>query len=115
MTANTQLASSRCRCDGSMVGVAGKGAVMGVVGLVLLMFELALVARMVLDWVGVLTPGGGRWSIPARGMAHAVTEPVLAPVRRVLPPVRLGSVSIDVAFTVVFVLVLVLRTIVAGL
>jgi YggT family protein len=48
-------------------------------------------------------------------MAHAVTEPVLAPVRQVLPPVRLGSVSIDLAFTVVFVLVLVLRTIVAGL
>jgi YggT family protein len=48
-------------------------------------------------------------------MAHTVTEPVLAPVRRVLPPVGLGSVSIDLAFTVVFVLVLVLRTIVAGL
>ena len=58
---------------------------------------------------------GGRWSIPARRMAHAVTEPVLAPVRRVLPPVRLGSVSIDLAFTVVFILVLVLRTIVAAL
>lgn len=102
-----------------MTVVAGKGAVVGAVGvllgLVLLVFELALVARMVLDWVGVLAPGGGRWSIPARRMAHAVTEPVLAPVRRVLPPVRLGSVSIDLAFTVVFVLVLVLRTVVAGL
>jgi YggT family protein len=40
---------------------------------------------MVLGWVGVLAPGGGRWSIPAPRMAHAVTEPVLAPVRRVLP------------------------------
>lgn len=43
---------------------------------VLLVFELALVARMVLDWMGVLAPGGGRWSIPARRMAHAVAEPV---------------------------------------
>lgn len=91
------------------------GAVGVLLGLVLLVFELALVARMVLDWVGVLAPGGGRWSIPARRMAHAVTEPVPAPVRRVLPPVWLGSVSVDVAFTVVFVLVLVLRTIGAGL
>ena len=64
---------------------------------------------------GVLAAGGGRWSIPARRMAHAATEPVLAPVRRVLPPVRLGSVSIDLAFTAVFVLVLVLRTMVAAL
>jgi YggT family protein len=97
------------------MGAVGMGAVGVLLGLMLLVFELALVARMVLDWVGVLTPGGGRWSSPARRMAHTVTEPVLAPVRRVLPPVRLGSVSIDLAFTVVFVLVLVLRTIVAGL
>jgi YggT family protein len=77
-------------------GGGRKGAVMdamrmllGLV-LVLVVLELALVVRMVLDWVGVLAVGGGRWSIPARRMAHAVTEPVLAPVRRVLPPVRLG-------------------------
>ena len=37
---------------------------------------------------GVLAPGGGRWSIPARRMAHAVTGPVLASVRRVLPRFR---------------------------
>ena len=80
------------------------GVVGVLLGLVLLVFELALVARMVLDWVGVLAPGDGSWSIPARRTVHAVTEPVLAPVRRVLPPVRLGSVSIDLAFTVVFVL-----------
>lgn len=91
------------------------GVVGVLLGLVLLVFELALVARMVLDWVGVLAPGDGSWSIPARRTVHAVTEPVLAPVRRVLPPVRLGSVSIDLAFTVVFVLALVLRTIVASL
>lgn len=90
------------------------GAVGMLLGLVLVVLELALVARMVLDWVGVLAPGGGRWSIPARRMAHTVTEPVLAPVRRVLPPLRLGSVSIDLAFTVVFLLVLILRTIVAA-
>jgi YggT family protein len=28
-------------------------------GLVLLIFELLLIARLVLDWVGVLAPGGG--------------------------------------------------------
>ncbi|MGB8996430.1 MAG: YggT family protein [Pseudonocardiaceae bacterium] len=68
------------------------GAVGVLLGLVLLVFELALVAPMVLGWVGVPAPGGGRWSIPARRMKHVVTEPVLAPVRRVLPQlVRGGS------------------------
>src|SRR5439155_25847875 len=37
----------------------------------------------------------------ARRLSHTLTEPVLAPVRRVLPPVRIGSVSLDLAFTVV--------------
>lgn len=78
---------------------------------VLLLFALVLVARMVLDWVGVLANGGGgMWSIRARRVTHRLTEPVLAPVRRVLPPVRLGSMSFDLAFTVVFVAVLILRS-----
>jgi YggT family protein len=76
----------------------------------LLLFALLLVARMVLDWVGVLaTGGGGMWSIRARRVTYRLTEPVIAPVRRVLPPVRIGSVSIDLAFTAVFVATLILR------
>jgi YggT family protein len=38
-----------------------------------------------------------------------VTEPVIAPVRRVLPPLRVGPVAIDLAFTVVFLAVMLLR------
>jgi YggT family protein len=34
---------------------------------------------------------------------------VIAPVRRVLRPVRAGGLSIDLAFTAVFVLALILR------
>ncbi|MGB9281420.1 MAG: YggT family protein [Pseudonocardiaceae bacterium] len=69
------------------------GAVGVLLGLALLVFELALVAPMVLGGVGVVrAPGGGRWSIPPRRMKHAVTEPVSAPVRLVLPQlVRGGS------------------------
>ena len=86
-------------------------------GSVLLLFELVMIARVVLDWVGVLaTSGGGGFASRARMVTHAWTEPVIAPVRRVLPPLRLGgAVSLDLAFTVVFVAVLVLRTVVAGL
>jgi YggT family protein len=83
----------------------------GLLGFVLLLFELALIARMIVDWTGVLTPGGGRGGIQqARRITYRITEPVLLPVRRVLRPVRIGSVSIDLAFTAVFVAVLVLRT-----
>jgi YggT family protein len=90
-------------------------AVGTLLGMALLIFELILVARIVLDWVGVLAPGGGDGVVRARRWTHAVTEPVIAPVRRILPPLRLGAVSIDLAFTVVFVAVLVLRSVVLAL
>ena len=90
--------------------------VAGVLGIVLLLFELVLIARMVVDWVGVLSPVGGRSGLyQARRITHVITEPVIGPVRRVLKPVRLGSVSLDLAFTAVFVAVIVLRTIVVPL
>ena len=53
-------------------------------GTVLLVFELVLIARVVLDWVGVLAPGGSAGLYRARRAVHSVTEPVIAPVRRVL-------------------------------
>ena len=90
-------------------------AVGALLGTVLLLFELVLVARMVLDWVGVLAPGGSGALLGARRVVHRITEPVLGPVRRVLPPLRIGSFSLDLAFTVVFVAVLVLRGLVTAL
>ena len=87
-------------------------AVGSLLGTVLLVVELILLARIVLDWVGVLAPSGGAGLVRARGVAHALTEPVIAPVRRVLRPVRLGPVSLDLAFTVVFLAVVVLRSVV---
>ena len=91
--------------------------VAGLLGIVLLLFELVLIARMVVDWIGVLSPdGGGRSGLyQARRITHGVTEPVIGPVRRVLKPARFGSVSIDLAFTAVFVAVIVLRTVVVPL
>ncbi|MFC4942495.1 YggT family protein [Pseudonocardia sp. GCM10023141] len=82
---------------------------------VLLVFLIVLVVRAILDWTGVLAPGGGGWALKARDISHRVTEPVLAPVRRVLKPVRIGDVQLDLAFTVVFVAVLILRTLVSYL
>ena len=81
-----------------------------VIGFVLTAFVVLLVARLVLDWVGVLTDSPW-WVRRARALTHAGTEPVIAPVRRVLRPVRLGGVAFDLAFTAVFVLTLILRSI----
>jgi YggT family protein len=87
-------------------------AIGAVLGFVLLLFLIVLVVRAVLDWTGVLGAGDSGGVARARRLSHTLTEPVLAPVRRVLKPVRAGSVQIDLAFTVVFLVVLVLRSIV---
>ncbi|WP_181783649.1 YggT family protein [Pseudonocardia pini] len=85
-------------------------------GLLLVLFQLVLLARVVVDWVGVLSPGGGGSAMyQARRITHGVTEPVIAPVRRVVKPVQLGGISLDLAFIIVFVGVLILRTVLVPL
>lgn len=92
------------------------GALLALVALALLLFELLLIARIVLDLVSVLArPGTGydERLEPVRQVVYRLTEPVLAPVRRVVRPVRMGGVSFDLAVTLVFVTVVVLRQLVA--
>ncbi|WP_328591240.1 YggT family protein [Saccharopolyspora aridisoli] len=80
-----------------------------VLGYALTAYLLVLVARLVLDWARTAAEGP-HWVRRARALTHTATEPVIAPVRRVLRPVRVGEISLDLAFTAVFVVVLVLRS-----
>ena len=90
-------------------------AIGSLLALVLLLFGLVMVVRLVVDWVAVLSSYRAGWLDTAGRLSHRITEPVIAPVRRVLPPVRLGSTSLDLAFTIVFVAVWVLRSIALSL
>jgi YggT family protein len=87
---------------------------LALVSLVLLLLQLLLVARAVLDWSVVLagpsTAGSVRYRL-TRGVT-AVTEPILAPVRRVIPPLRVGGASFDLAFIVVFFAIVLLRSVI---
>lgn len=78
------------------------------IGIILTLFVLLMIARMILDWVGVLGTSPP-WTRRARALTHAGTEPVIAPVRRLIRPVRTGGLSIDLAFTVVFLAAIILR------
>jgi YggT family protein len=91
------------------------GLVLGIVSLALLVFQLLLVLRAVLDWSAVLAGPSATGSVRSRLTAGVwrVTEPVLGPVRRALPPLRLGGVSLDLAFIVVFLAIIILRALLA--
>ena len=88
------------------------GFVFAIVSMVLLLVQLLLIARAVLDWsvalAGPSAPGSVRSRLSAA--VQAATEPILAPVRRVLPPLRLGGVGIDMAFIVVFLAIVLIRS-----
>jgi YggT family protein len=61
-------------------------------------YIVALVARALLSWFPPSAPGTALY-----GIVHAldrVTEPVLRPVRRLLPPIRAGGMAIDLSIIV---------------
>jgi YggT family protein len=90
---------------------------LAIVATLLLLFQLVLLGRAVLDWSLVLAGPPMLGSVRHRlsTVARTLTEPVLGPVRRVLPPLRLGSFALDTAFIAVFVAVLLLRQFVMSL
>jgi YggT family protein len=88
-------------------------AIGALLGTLLLIFQFVLIARVVVDWIAVLSSGPEpAWRGTARRITHGTTEPVLAPVRRLLPPIRAGSVAIDLALVVVFLATVLLRMVV---
>jgi len=58
-----------------------------------------LFPRAILSWFPA-APGSTLASI--NSVLYRLTEPVLAPVRRLLPPMRAGAMAIDLSFIIVF-------------
>jgi len=90
--------------------------VIGLPRLAVFLFLLTLIGRMILDWIQVFARDWrptGPILVAAEGI-YTVTDPPLKALRRVIPPLRLGSVQVDLAFTVLFVLVLVLMNVLPG-
>ena len=74
----------------------------GLAYLVVLVFFLLLLVRLVLEWVMVFARD---WR--PRGVAlvvaeatYTVTDPPLRVLRRVIPPLRIGSVQLDLGFLI---------------
>jgi len=90
------------------------GPVLAFVSFVLLLLQVLLIVRAILDWSVTLAGPSMPGSFRSRLLVgvHAVTEPILAPVRRVLPPLRIGGVGFDLAFIVVFVAIIIIRSLI---
>ncbi len=78
---------------------------------ILLVFLILLFARFVVDWVMVLARSWRPSGMVAAGLevVYATTDPPLKAIRRVIPPLNLGSIRLDLAFMVLLIAVYILR------
>jgi YggT family protein len=63
------------------------------------LFLLALLARIVLSWF----PATGGALDSVQRVLFRITEPVLGPIRAILPPVRIGAMGLDLSPIIVFI------------
>lgn len=84
---------------------------------VLLVFLLLLVFRLIMEYVFMLARGfqPNRVLAVFLELAFSATDPPIKAVRRVLPPLRVGNISLDLGFMVVFFVTYILMNVVQDL
>jgi len=85
--------------------------------LVVLAFFLLMFVRLILDWVQVFArewrPRGVMLVIAEA--TYTVTDPPLRAVRRVIPPLSIGGLRLDLAFLLLMLLCSILLSVLASL
>lgn len=83
---------------------------MGILCTLLGIYLLILFARAILSFFPRLPDG----LIPVARVIFAATEPLLRIFRPLIPPVRAGNIALDVSFTLVFFLLIIIRGVVCS-
>jgi len=91
-------------------------AVASAVYFALLVFLLFLIFRLVMEYVFLLARSYRPTGLVAvvLELAYSVTDPPLKALRKVLPPLRIGQISLDLGFIVLFIVVRILMGVASG-
>ncbi|RII42968.1 YggT family protein [Galactobacter valiniphilus] len=93
------------------------GAILGLVYFLLTVIMLLLMARIVVDFVQLFArswrPQGA--ALVFASTVYRTTDPPLKWVRRIIPPLNLGGMRLDLSFIVVFFVVSILQRIVLSI
>ncbi len=84
----------------------GSSPAAGVVRFVVFLFFVVLIGRLVFDWVQAFARDWrprGPLLVVAEAI-YSVTDPPLRALRKVIPPLRLGGVRLDLGFLVLMLL-----------
>lgn len=90
-------------------------AIAGLVSSLLSLYLLILIARLVLEYVGIFArdwrPKGPLLLLSE--MVFTLTDPPLKAIRRFVPNLRIGSVSLDLSFIILLFAIQIIRGILA--
>ena len=88
-----------------------------VVWFALLVFLILLVFRLIMEYVFMFARSYRPAGIVAVALelCYTVTDPPLKALRRVIPPLKIGRVSLDLSFIVLFFVVTILMQVFKGL
>lgn len=83
----------------------------------LYVYFLFLLARLIVGWVMVFARSWRPSGLVAAGLevVYAATDPPLKALQRVIPPLNLGTVRLDLGFMVLLIIVFVLRDVAGNL
>jgi YggT family protein len=85
-----------------------------IIHLVLLLYIFVLFARLILDYIPLFNrewrPKG--FGLVVAEAAYTVTDPPIQFFRRIIPPLRIGTLSLDFGFALTMLIVLILMNIV---
>ena len=91
-------------------------SIASIIYLILWLFIAVLFVRFIVDWVQVFarswTPKGP--ALVLLEVVYSITDPPIMFFRRFIPPLRLGSVALDLSFLLVMVIAYLLLTITAA-
>ncbi len=92
------------------------GVVADVVYFALLVFLLLLIFRLIMEYVFLLARSYRPTGLVAAALelAYSVTDPPLKALRRIIPPLRIGQVSLDLGFIILFIVVRILMGVVGA-
>ncbi|WP_341958133.1 YggT family protein [Microbacterium sp. LWH13-1.2] len=88
--------------------------VASILHLALLLYLLVLFARLILGYIPMFNrewrPKGA--GLVAAELVYTLTDPPVRFFRRIIPPLRIGSISLDFGFSITILIVLILMSIV---
>jgi YggT family protein len=83
------------------------GAILGLIYWALNLFLIALIGRLILDYIRVFSPSWRPQGVllAIAELIYSITDKPLSFVRQFVPPLRLGGIALDLSFIVVFFVV----------